>query len=158
MKIKNIIELIICIAIPLLVGGIAGYATSSSMNSWYSNLNKPFFNPPSWVFGPVWTILYLLMGISLYLIWKQPASTKRSKSLQIFFLQLLLNFAWSFIFFKFEQTGLALLEIIVLWLAILTMLFFFYKLNRIAAYLQFPYLAWVSFATVLTASIWHLNR
>ena len=98
------------------------------------------------------------MGISLFLIWKQPESETRKRALLIFFVQLVLNFAWSFIFFYFHQTGAALLEIIVLWLAILMMIVIFYRLKRSAAYLQIPYLAWVTFATALNASIWYLNR
>jgi translocator protein len=154
---KNIFTLIACIAIPLIVGGIAGIAPSGSDNEWYASLNKPVFNPPDWVFGPVWTILYLLMGISLYLIWKSPASPIRKLALLIFGIQLVLNFAWSFIFFFFQQPGYALIEIVVLWFSILAMIIVFHRINKVAAYLQVPYLLWVTFATFLNASIWWLN-
>jgi translocator protein len=154
---KNIFTLIACIAIPLIVGGIAGIAPSGSDNEWYAALDKPVFNPPDWVFGPVWTILYILMGISLYLIWKSPASPMRKLALIIFGIQLVLNFAWSFIFFFFQQPGYALIEIVVLWFSILAMIIVFHKINRVAAYLQIPYLLWVTFATLLNASIWWLN-
>jgi translocator protein len=154
---KNIFTLIACIAIPLIVGGIAGIAPSGSDNEWYAALDKPVFNPPDWVFGPVWTILYILMGISLYLIWKSPASPMRKLALIIFGIQLVLNFAWSFIFFYFQQPGFALIEIVILWFSILAMIIVFHKINRVAAYLQIPYLLWVTFATLLNASIWWLN-
>jgi translocator protein len=154
---KNIFTLIACIAIPLIVGGIAGIAPSGSDNEWYAALDKPVFNPPDWVFGPVWTILYLLMGISLYLIWKSPASPIRKLALIIFGIQLVLNFAWSFIFFYFQQPGFALIEIVILWFSILAMIIVFHRINRVAAYLQIPYLLWVTFATLLNASIWWLN-
>ena len=158
MKQKNLIALIACIAIPVLTGALAGFATSSNRDPWYANLDKPWFNPPGWIFGPVWTLLYILMGISLFMIWKQPGSKERSTGLRLFALQLVLNFAWSFIFFYFHNPGLALLEILVLWLVILLMIRSFYRLNHLATYLQIPYQAWVSFATVLNASIWYLNR
>jgi tryptophan-rich sensory protein len=157
MKSKNIIRLIISVAIPLIVGGISGYATSSNISSWYAYLNKPSFNPPNYLFGPVWTVLYLLMGVSLYLVWTSPEGKQKTTALLVFTFQLLLNFAWSFIFFYFHETGLALVEIIVLWMSILLMIVLFFRINRTAAYLQIPYFLWVSFATVLNASIWHLN-
>ena len=158
MNIRNIIALAICIAIPLITGGIAGLVTSSNIESWHAYLEKPSFNPPNWLFGPVWTMLYILMGISLFMIWKEPDSAQRKSALRLFCVQLLLNFAWSFIFFYFHQTGFAFLEIIVLWIAILLMIISFYRLNRSAAFLQLPYLGWVTFAGVLNASIWYLNK
>ncbi|HEX8378446.1 MAG TPA: TspO/MBR family protein [Pedobacter sp.] len=154
---KNIIRFIISITIPLVVGGVSGYATSANISSWYAYLNKPSFNPPNYLFGPVWTFLYLLMGISLYLVWKSPEGKQKTRALLVFAFQLLLNFAWSFIFFSFHETGLALVEIIVLWMSILLMIILFFRINRTAAYLQIPYLLWVSFATALNAAIWHLN-
>ena len=158
MKFKNLVALVVCVSIPLLVGGIAGSITSSAISTWYADLVKPSFNPPSWLFGPVWTLLYVLMGVSLYMIWKCAHSKERTSALWIFSVQLLLNFAWSFIFFYYHQTGFALLEICVLWLTILSMIISFYRIHRPAAYLQIPYLGWVTFATVLNASIWYLNK
>jgi translocator protein len=157
MKPGNILMLILCIALPLLVGGIAGYATSSNISNWYTYLTKPSFNPPNYLFGPVWTTLYILMGISLFLIWKSSEGKNRSNSLTLFFIQLLLNFAWSFIFFQFHQIGAAFIEIILLWVSILLMIRAFYRTVKLAAYLQIPYLLWVSFATLLNGSIWYLN-
>lgn len=151
------LKLFLCILVPLVIGGISGSATANSINTWYVTLNKPFFNPPNYLFGPVWTILYALMGISLFLILETPKSELRIKSIVIFCIQIFLNFWWSIIFFKYQLLGLALLEIIMIWMSILLMIFTFKKLNKTAAYLQIPYLLWVSFATVLTMSIWYLN-
>src|SRR5574339_584886 len=154
---SKIIKLIIAIALPLAVGATAGVFTSSSVQGWYSSLIKPKFSPPNWVFGPVWTTLYILMGISFYLIWTQPVSKKRNSGIFIFLLQLALNFAWSFLFFYFQQIGLALIEIILLWILIVAMIIQFYKIKPGAAFINIPYLLWVSFATVLNASYYLLN-
>lgn len=156
-KVKTISELIICLLIPLSVGGIAGYATAAGVNDWYAALNKPSFNPPGYVFGPVWTFLYLLMGISLFIIWKSPQGHDRTNALTIFFVQLFLNFAWSFLFFRFHQPGWALADIVLIWIGIITMIILFKKISRTAALIQIPYLLWVSFATILNAAIWQLN-
>ncbi len=155
---KKIVTLIICLAIPLTVGWISGSAPSGYENEWYQSLQKPSFNPPGYLFGIVWSILYLLMGISLFLIWQSPPSSQRNKALTLFAVQLVLNFAWSFIFFSFEEAGWALIEIIILLGIIVAMIMAFKKVNTIAAWLQVPYLIWVCFATVLNATIWWLNR
>jgi len=147
-----------CIAGVLLIGFLSGIATSSGMQGWYDTIVKPSFNPPSWVFGPAWTLLYILMGIGLYLILQTPRSDARTTALIIFGIQLTLNFAWSFLFFYFHRPGIALIEIITLWVFILLMIFRFQKLSPAAAYLQIPYLLWVSFASVLNAALWYLNR
>lgn len=151
------IKLIAAIAIPLVIGGIAGMFTAQSIPDWYSTLNQPSFNPPNWVFGPVWTILYIVMGISMYMIWIEPNSQLKTIALTIFFVQLLLNFAWSFLFFYFKNIGGALIEIIFLWLSIVAMLIIFYKIKPIAAYINIPYLLWVSFATALNTAYYKLN-
>jgi translocator protein len=132
--------------------------TSAAVPEWYATLNRPSFNPPNWVFGPVWTALYILMGFSLFLIWKQKASKERKRAIFVFLLQQTLNFGWSFIFFYFNMIGFALMEIILLWMSIVTMLVLFYKIKPIAAYINIPYLLWVTFATVLNASYYFLNR
>lgn len=154
---KKIITLILCIVITLSIGAIGGIATSSGMDGWYQTLNKPFFNPPSFLFGPVWTLLYILMGISFYLILMAPKSDLRKKAIVIFIVQLTLNFAWSFLFFKFHLLGVAFAEIILIWLSIIFMIVVFKKIDRTAAYLQISYLLWVSFASVLNGAIWWLN-
>ncbi len=154
---KKIITFIICLAIPLTVGGISGFATVTGLNSWYNTLNKPSFNPPNWLFGPVWTFLYILMGIGLYLIWQSPKNQERKNALIIFGLQLFLNFCWSFIFFYLENPGLAVLELTGLWVTIWMMIFYFRKVNKTASFIQVPYLLWVTFAGILNASILWLN-
>lgn len=151
------LKLFLCILGPLVIGGISGSANANSINTWYITLNKPFFNPPNYLFGPVWTLLYALMGISLFLILETPKSALRKKSILIFGTQIFLNFWWSIIFFKYQLVGWALIEIGMIWMSILLMIVTFRKLNKTAAYLQIPYLLWVSFATVLTFSIWYLN-
>jgi len=153
----RVIKLLVSIILPLSLGAIAGMFTSQSVPEWYATLNKPSFNPPNWVFGPVWTILYILMGISLFLVWKQDISKDRNRAIFVFLIQLLLNFGWSFIFFYFHQIGLALVEIILLWLNIVIMLVLFYRIKPMAAYINIPYLLWVTFATLLNASFYFLN-
>jgi len=143
--------------LPLVVGGISGFFTAGAVNDWYLTLNKPSFNPPSWVFGPVWTLLYLLMGWSLYRIWSLPASAQRNKAISVFFIQLTLNFFWSLIFFRWQAMGVALIEISALWITILWMIQLFRKLSPSAAIINIPYLLWVSFATALNAAYWSLN-
>jgi len=153
---KNILKLIICLIVPMLVGGISGVATVAGIKDWYVHLNKPFFNPPNYLFGPVWSILYLLMGVSLFMILQSKSITKK-KAISIFFVQLFLNFWWSFLFFKFQLLGISLIEIVLMWLSILWMIIEFKKINKTAAYLQIPYLAWVTFASLLNLAIWYLN-
>lgn len=152
-----VIRFIIALVLPLLVGGVAGAFTASAIPEWYATLRQPSFNPPNWVFGPVWTTLYLLMGYSFFRIWSLPVSPGRTTALRIYFAQLLLNFCWSFLFFYFKLIGWALLEIAFLWLSIVTMILHFYRLDRVAAYINIPYILWVSFATILNASYYLLN-
>jgi translocator protein len=156
-KMKSYLKLILSVLLCLAIGAISGIATSSSVKTWYVTLEKPFFNPPNYLFGPVWTILYILMGISLYLILQSPKNEIRKKAIIIFIIQLVLNFCWSFLFFKFNLLGISFAEIILIWISILFMIITFYKINKNAALLQVPYLLWVSFASVLNGSIWFLN-
>lgn len=151
-------SLLICIAIPLVSGLLSGFATSDSINTWYSTLNKPSFNPPNYLFGPVWSVLYILMGIGLYLILQTPKSDMRTKSIWLFVIQLILNLSWSFIFFNAQSPLAALITIGILWITILMMMIYFHTLSPLASYLQLPYLLWVSFASVLNAAIWILNK
>jgi benzodiazapine receptor len=157
MNTSSIIKLTVSIALPLMVGGIAGIFTAKAVPAWYATLSRPSFNPPNWLFGPVWTTLYIIMGISLYLVWSQPESKERNMALAVFAVQLALNFGWSFIFFYFRQLGFALIEIVILWFGIAAMMILFYKLRPLAAYINIPYLLWVSFATVLNAAYYRLN-
>ncbi len=157
MKRFNVIKLIVAILLPVGLGAIAGMFTAQAVPEWYASLNRPPFNPPDWIFGPVWTFLYIVMGFSFYLIWKQEVSKARNRAVFLFFVQLLLNFIWSFIFFYFNMIGLALIEIIVLWLSIIVMMIYFFRINHWAMYINIPYLLWVTFATVLNASYYMLN-
>jgi tryptophan-rich sensory protein len=158
MKIVDIGKLLISIILPLSIGAIAGMFTAQAIPEWYATLNQPSFNPPNWVFGPVWTALYIVMGISFFLIWKLEAGKQRNQAIVIFLVQLLLNFGWSFFFFYFQMIGVALIEIVLLWSTIVLMLTRFYKLKPLAAYLNIPYLLWVTFATALNAAYFFLNR
>lgn len=133
-------------------GIIGSVFTVSSVNTWYMTLNKPFFNPPSFIFAPVWTILYFLMGLSLYFAWE------KKSNLKWFYIQLVLNALWSIIFFGFKNPMIALVEIVCLWVAILMTIKGFWKKNRFSAYLLIPYLLWVSFATILNFYIVLLNK
>jgi tryptophan-rich sensory protein len=151
-------KIVICVLLCLAVGGLSGYATSSEIKDWYLLLQKPSWNPPNYLFGPVWTTLYAMMGVSMALVWDMPvANTQKQTAMLVFGLQLFLNFMWSFVFFKWHQMGWALVEILLLWCAILFTILLFYKIHKIAAFLLVPYLCWVSFATFLNLTIWKLN-
>jgi benzodiazapine receptor len=129
----------------------------TSPGGWYETLDKPFFNPPSWLFGPVWTILYVLIAISGWLVWRQSGFSRARGAMLLFFGQLTLNFLWTAIFFGLRAPGLALVEILILWAAILLTALAFRSLSGLAAVLLLPYLAWVTFAAILNAAIWWLN-
>jgi translocator protein len=139
--------LILCLA----VGGGAGFLTAQSVVTWFPTLVKPSFNPPSWLFAPVWTTLYIMMAVAAWLVWL------RKGSLALFYVQLALNFTWSLLFFGLHSPAMALVDIVAMWVLILLTLLGFWKIDRRAGWLMVPYLAWVSFATVLNASIWWLN-
>lgn len=153
---RNFVVYIVCVLFVLSIGGLSGYFTSSAITSWYQTVNKPSFNPPNYIFGPVWTILYALMGYSFARIILTDSSAKL-KSVIVFSIQLSLNFLWSIIFFKLEAPGYALFEILLLWVFIVFTVIEFAKIDKVAGYLQIPYLLWVSFATILNASIYYLN-
>ena len=126
-------------------------------DSWYASLNRPDYAPPNWVFGPVWTVLYLMIAVAGWLVWKSSVSTGKRLTLTMFGIQLLLNAVWSVIFFGWHQPGWALLEIGVLWLTIATTILSFKRHSSPAAVLLFPYLAWVSFAAIFNYGFWSLN-
>jgi translocator protein len=149
--------LLFAILICLLAGFIGSIFTMSSIMSWYSRLEKPYFNPPNYVFGPVWTVLYILMGIALYLVWAKKDADKQAANIA-FFTQLTLNVIWSILFFGMQSPLFAFLEIILLWTAIVATIVEFYRISKAAAVLMMPYLLWVSFAAVLNISIYLLNR
>lgn len=149
--------LILFFAICLGVGGLGALITDKSVRTWYPTLRKPPGTPPPWLFGPVWTALYLLMAVSAWLIWRDYRWGARA-ALLIFFAQLALNLAWSAIFFGARQIGFAAVEILILWSAILFNMFIFHALNAVSPYLLLPYLLWVSYASYLNFGIWRLNR
>jgi tryptophan-rich sensory protein len=139
-------------------GLIGSIFTASSIPTWYATLVKPSFNPPSWVFGPVWTLLYTLMGLAAFLVWKRGWKKLEVKSaLLVFGIQLTLNALWSIIFFGMKELGIALGEIALMWLAIVATIRAFARLDRRAAWLLAPYLAWVTFAATLNYALWTLN-
>lgn len=155
---NNIAKLIISVAIPVAVGTTSGFFTVSGVGSWYQTINKPSWNPPGWIFGPVWTTLYIMMGIALYQVWKtDAAATLKKTAILLFALQLVLNFFWSLIFFNQHQVGWAIVEILVMWVFILLTIFAFARVNKLAAWLLVPYISWVSFASILNYTIWKLN-
>lgn len=159
MRINSFFKLIVAIVVSELAGIVGSFFTASSIPIWYVTLIKPEFAPPNWVFAPVWTILFLLMGIATFLVWNKGLERKDVRiALGTFGSQLILNTLWSIIFFGQQSPGLALLEIALLWLAILATIIAFYKISRPAAYLLIPYILWVSFASYLNYSIWMLNR
>lgn len=156
---QNAIRLFVSVTAPLVVGGLSGIATARSVSDWYPTLRKPVFNPPSWVFGPVWTALYALMGIALYIVWRHGWDRPEVRwAMALFAVQLVLNGLWSILFFGMRAPGLAFLEIVLLWLAVAATVFAFWQTTPRAGTLMVPYLAWVSFAAVLNGSIWWLNR
>ena len=155
---NNSLKLIIAIAIPVAVGAISGFFTATGVESWYQTINKPSWNPPGWIFAPVWTTLYIMMGVALFLVWKSDSSDILKKTaITLFTIQLVLNFFWSFIFFDQHQIGWALVEIIAMWIFILLTIFAFGNISKLAAWLLVPYISWVSFATILNYTIWKLN-
>ena len=154
---NRIIRLIICIAFPLIVGGISGFFTVQGVKDWYLTLTKPNFTPPNYLFGPVWTFLYAFMGVAFFRILEKGKSVQKIKAIRIYLWQLFFNFSWSFLFFSQHQIVLAFIDILILWVLILIMIIRFKKLDAFAGYSQIPYLLWVSFATALTAAIFILN-
>jgi tryptophan-rich sensory protein len=154
------IKILIGVASCLAVGYLSSIATQSSVETWFPTLKKPFFNPPSWLFAPVWSLLYIMMGIAAGLVWdkinSKPEEVK--KALVFFVIQLALNALWSILFFGLKNPLLALIEIVLLWLLIYETFSKFSRINKLAGNLFVPYLLWVAFAAVLNASIWWLNR
>ena len=156
-KITRILSVVVTC---LVIGYFSGIVTRSAIADWYPTLIKPSFNPPNWIFAPVWSMLYVMMGVAAGLVWDrmEQESEVVKKALLFFAIQLGLNALWSYLFFGLRNPMLAGLEIIVLWLMIYETYVQFAKINKIAGYLFIPYLAWVSFAAVLNASIWWLNK
>ena len=135
----------------------AGTAVFVSTDGWYAALNKPSWNPPAWLFGPAWTLLYITMAVAAWLVWREGGWKAQGRTLGLFLLQWLLNALWTPLFFGLHRPGLAFAEIILLWLAIAATLVSFWRVRKVAGILLVPYLAWVSFAAALNFTIWRLN-
>lgn len=158
MKLNNFFKLLSAILVSLFAGAIGSLFTTPAISTWYATLAKPAFNPPNWIFAPVWVILYILMGVSAFFIWREGISRRNVKTaLALFIFQLIANIFWSIIFFGAHNPGLAFIEIISLWCAILATILAFYEISHISAYLLLPYIVWVSFAGFLNYSIWRLE-
>ena len=155
-------RILIVVVTCLAIGYFSGMATQSSIKTWFPTLVKPSFNPPNWIFAPVWSMLYIMMGIAAGLVWNRLEFSNDKelvkKSLLFFAVQLGLNALWSVLFFGLRNPMLALIEIVLLWLMIYETYIKFGKIDKIAGYLFLPYLAWVSFASILNGSIWWLNK
>jgi tryptophan-rich sensory protein len=152
MKKLNVKRLFLSILLCLSAGIIGSLFTFSAIPTWYATLSKPSFSPPNWIFGPVWTTLYILMGIAMYLVWK------KKRSLKLFLIHLGFNAGWSIVFFGLHSILGGMVVIIILWSFIFLLIKDFYRINRVAAYLLLPYLAWVSFASFLNFSLLLLNQ
>ncbi|MDI1286040.1 MAG: tryptophan-rich sensory protein [Reyranella sp.] len=156
-RIAEIIGLVLFLAFCLGIGALGAAVTASSVNTWYADLNKPPFNPPNEVFGPVWTVLYVMMATAAWRVWRAADRETAQGPLTMFALQLALNLGWSVAFFGLERTGAAVAVILVLELAVIATAFAFRPIDRLAALLMVPYALWVGFATVLNIAIWRLN-
>lgn len=155
---KNTFKLIIAIALSELAGIIGSIFTISAIPNWYATLARPALNPPSWIFGPVWTTLYVLMGIATFLVWKKGWGQKNvQKALSVFGFQLVLNALWSIIFFGLHSPSWAFVDIVAMWFTIVWTMILFYKISKPAMWLLVPYILWVSFAGYLNFMIWILN-
>lgn len=157
---SKIFRILVVVVTCLVVGYFSGMVTRSAITTWYPTLVKPSFNPPNWIFAPVWNTLYVMMGVAAGLVWSRMEQEKEvvKNALVFFAVQLALNALWSFLFFGLKNPMLAGLEIVILWLMIYETYTKFMKINKIAGYLFVTYMLWVSFAAVLNACIWWLNR
>jgi len=155
---RNALYFLVFVIIAQLAGIIGSMFTSGSVDTWYKEISRPPFTPPSWLFAPVWISLYLLMGISAYLVWRKGTEKKEVKiALAIFFAQLVLNSIWSLLFFGLHLIFISFIEILVLWFVILFMIIKFYPISKTASLIQIPYILWVSFASILNFSFAVLN-
>ena len=154
---KNTFSLVFFFLVCLGVSAVGGWVTQTSVNDWYQTLAKPPLNPPDWLFAPTWITLYVMMAIAGWRVWMRSANTLRRIALATFAVQLTLNLVWSFIFFGAKSPGFAAIEIVFLWVSILSTLVIFWCVDRFAGWLMFPYLLWVSFASYLNFAIFLLN-
>jgi translocator protein len=154
---RRIAVLVVWVGLCLAVGALGGWVTAGSVKDWYPTLNKPPFNPPNWIFGPVWTILYVMMGIAAWRVWLKAWGGRARGPLTLFALQLALNLGWSVTFFGLHAVGAAIVVIVALEAAILATMLAFRRIDGLAAALLAPYALWVAFATVLNVAIWRMN-
>jgi len=158
MKPSTILKLVASIVLCQLAGFLGSLFTTPAIPTWYATLKKPFFTPPNWIFAPVWISLFLLMGISFFIVWQKKLDQPAAKNAIIFFfVQLILNILWSMAFFGLQSPLIGLIDIILLWIAILFTVLNFFKVSKLAGVLLIPYLLWVSFATLLNFFLWVLN-
>jgi tryptophan-rich sensory protein len=157
MTTRQAIALAVSVGICLGAAGMGSVLTAPSLHPWYATLRKPTWTPPNWLFGPVWTALYLGMAVAAWLVWRQAGFSHARLPLTLFAVQLALNVAWSGIFFGLRSPGVAFLEVVLLWLFILSTAIAFWPLSRTASWLLVPYLIWVTFASALNAAIWRMN-
>ena len=156
---SKLLMLLACLALVFVAGGIGSLATTKAIPTWYRGLAKPSFSPPNWLFGPAWTVLYLLMAVAAFLVWRQGLSAPGVKlALLVFLVQLALNALWSILFFGMRSPLFGFVDIVVLWLAILVTTVLFFRVSTAAGVLFLPYIGWVTFAAVLNAAILVLNR
>jgi len=158
MKFTDILKLVVSVILCQIAGFLGSLFTTPAIPTWYATLKKPFFNPPNWIFSPVWISLFILMGISLFLVWRRQGHPRFKTALTFFFVQLILNIFWSVAFFGLRSPLLGLIDIVFLWIAILLTIQNFLKVSKFAGVLLIPYLLWVSFAALLNFSLWLLNR
>jgi len=157
MKINDILKLVASIIICQIGGFLGSLFTTPAIPTWYATLKKPFFTPPNWIFSPVWISLFILMGISLFFVWRKTDHPTFKIAFLFFFAQLILNILWSAAFFGLKSPFLGLMDIVLLWMAILLTILNFFKVSKFAGVLLIPYLLWVSFATLLNFFLWILN-
>lgn len=153
---KQAFALVLWLAATLATGGIGAIASANAA-SFYNQLTQPAWAPPAWLFGPVWSVLYVLIGIAPWLVWRKHGFHGAASTLRLFIVQLFANALWTWLFFAWRMGAVALVEIVVLWLLIAGTIVLIWPLQRVAAVLLLPYLAWVSFATALNFSLWRLN-
>jgi tryptophan-rich sensory protein len=157
MKPTDILKLVASVILCQIAGFLGSLFTTPAIPTWYATLKKPFFTPPNWIFSPVWISLFILMGISLFFVWRRQGHPQLKKALIFFFVQLILNVLWSLAFFGLRLPLLGFIDIILLWIAILLTILHFLKVSKFAGVLLIPYLLWVGFATLLNLSLWILN-
>jgi tryptophan-rich sensory protein len=158
-RLREVLRLVVSVVVCQLAGGLGAIFTTPAIPTWYASLEKPAFQPPNWLFFPVWTTLYTLMGIAAFLVWRKGLGQRQVRvALGIFAIQLVLNTAWTIIFFGLYSLFGAVIAIVFLWIAILINIVTFWRISKVAGALLIPYILWVSFAGILNYSVWMLNR